>query len=118
MSTTFFVEDENFFRRAIEGVRFSKAGRNPADGSRGIVQVQPAPRLYEVGLEVSTNCRWEEQIKHFEQHYQMDFNLFNRAWDEDKIADKHSYEVQRDYWEWEAAITNRARLEEMLDSLA
>jgi predicted P-loop ATPase len=60
----------------------------------------------------------EEQIKHFEQHYQMDFNLFNRAWDEDKIADKHSYEVERDYWEREAAITNRARLEEMLDSLA
>jgi asparagine synthetase A len=60
----------------------------------------------------------EEQIKHFEQRYHIDFNLFKQAWDEDRIADKHSYEVERDYWEWEAAITNRARLEEMLDSLA
>jgi hypothetical protein len=60
----------------------------------------------------------EEQIKQFEQRYHIDFNLFKQAWNEDKIADKHSYEVERDYWEWEAAITNRARLEEMLDSLA
>jgi len=60
----------------------------------------------------------EEQIKQFEQRYQMDFSLFKQAWDEDKIASKHSYEIERDYWEWEAAITNRARLEEMLDSLA
>jgi hypothetical protein len=60
----------------------------------------------------------EEQIKQFEQHYQMDFNLFQQAWNEDKIADKHSYEVERDHWEWEAAITNRTRLQEILDSLS
>jgi hypothetical protein len=60
----------------------------------------------------------EEQINQFEQRHQMDFNRFSQAWNEDKIADKHSYEVERDYWEWEAAITNRTRLQEMLTSLA
>jgi hypothetical protein len=33
------------------------------------------------------------------------------------ISDKHSYEVERDYWEWEAAMTDEERLQEMLESL-
>jgi len=57
-------------------------------------------------------------IEQFEQRYQMDFDQFKQAWDENQVADKHSYEVERDYWEWEAAMTNRARLQEILDSLA
>jgi hypothetical protein len=57
-----------------------------------------------------------DQIERFEQRYQMDFDVFKQAWSADQIADKHGYEVERDYWEWEAAITNRTRLQEMLDS--
>lgn len=59
-----------------------------------------------------------EQVEQFEQRYQMDFDQFKQAWDENQIADKHAYEVERDFWEWEAAMTNRARLQEILDSLA
>jgi asparagine synthetase A len=58
----------------------------------------------------------KEQIERFEQRYGMDFDRFKQAWDEDRIVDKHSYEVERDYWEWEAAVTDRPRLQEMLDS--
>jgi predicted P-loop ATPase len=60
----------------------------------------------------------EEQIQHFERRYQMDFDHFKQAWDEERIADKHSYEVERDYWEWEAAMTNQERLQEILNSPA
>lgn len=60
----------------------------------------------------------EEQIKQFEERYQMDFDFFDKAWNEGKIADKHSYEVEHDYWEWEAAITNRTRLQDLFNSLA
>lgn len=58
-----------------------------------------------------------EQREAFEQRYNMDFAAFKRAWDEDRIANKHSYKVERDYWEWEAATTDEERLRQMLESL-
>lgn len=59
----------------------------------------------------------EEQRKQFEERYQMDFETFKQAWGEGQIADKYSYEVERDYWEWEAAVTDEKRLREMLEEL-
>ena len=59
----------------------------------------------------------QEQMEAFEQRYGMDFSTFRQAWGEDRIADKHSYAVERDYWEWEAATTDEARLQEMLENL-
>jgi len=53
----------------------------------------------------------------FEQRYEKDFEAFKQAWDEGHIADKHSYEVERDYWEWEATVTDEERLQQMLESL-
>jgi hypothetical protein len=57
----------------------------------------------------------EEQRKRFEERYQMDFEAFKQAWNEGQIPNKHSYEVERDYWEWEAAVTEERRLQEMLE---
>lgn len=53
-----------------------------------------------------------EQREAFERQYGMDFQAFEQAWDEGRIADKHSYEVERDYWEWEAAVSDEDRLQE------
>jgi hypothetical protein len=58
-----------------------------------------------------------EQRKRFEERYQMDFEAFKQAWNEDQIPNKHSYEVERDYWEWEAAVTDERRLREALEEL-
>ena len=58
-----------------------------------------------------------EQREAFEQRYGMDFPAFKQAWQEGRIADQHSYEVERDYWEWEAAVTDEERLRQMLESL-
>ena len=57
----------------------------------------------------------QEQRERFEERYQMDFEAFKQAWNEDQIPNKHSYEVERDYWEWEAAVTDERRLQEMLE---
>ncbi len=59
----------------------------------------------------------EEQRKGFEGRYQMAFETFKRAWSEGQIPNKHSYEVERDYWEWEAAVTDEKRLRETLEEL-
>jgi hypothetical protein len=58
-----------------------------------------------------------EQRRRFEERYQMDFEAFKQAWNEDQIPNKHSYEVERDYWEWEAAVTDERRLRETLEEL-
>lgn len=57
----------------------------------------------------------EQQRKQFEERYQMEFEAFKRAWNEGQIANKHSYEVEQDYWEWEAAVTDERRLRETLE---
>jgi hypothetical protein len=58
-----------------------------------------------------------EQREAFERHHGMSFESFRRAWEEGRIASKHSYEVEKDYWEWEAAVTDEDRLHQMLESL-
>jgi hypothetical protein len=60
----------------------------------------------------------ERQLAAFESKYRMPFEAFQQAWNEDRIPDKHSYEVERDYWEWEAATTDRQKLQELLDMLS
>ncbi len=58
-----------------------------------------------------------EQRQAFEQRYGMDFATFKQAWQEGRIADKHSHQVEHDYWEWEATATDEERLQQMLESL-
>jgi len=58
-----------------------------------------------------------EQQDLYKQRYGMEFPAFKQAWQEGRISDKFSFEVERDYWEWEAATTDEERLQEMLESL-
>ena len=46
----------------------------------------------------------------------MDFAAFKRDWQEGRIPDAHSYEVERVYWEWEAAITDEERLQQSTEA--
>jgi hypothetical protein len=59
----------------------------------------------------------QERREMFRERYGMDFQTFQEAWEKGRIPDKHSYEVERDYWEWEAAVTDVERLQEMQESL-
>jgi hypothetical protein len=53
----------------------------------------------------------------FAQRYGMDFGSFQQAWQEGRIPDAHSHQVERDYWEWEATVTDEQQLERMLETL-
>lgn len=58
-----------------------------------------------------------EQRELFEKRYGMDFAAFKQAWDEGRVQAAHSYDVERDFWEWEAAATDEANLREIYESL-
>jgi hypothetical protein len=58
-----------------------------------------------------------EQQEFYQERYGMQFPDFQQAWQGGRISNRHSYEVERDYWEWEAATTDEERLQEMLASL-
>jgi hypothetical protein len=59
----------------------------------------------------------QERLKFFAKRYGMSFEEFQNAWNKDQIIDKYSYDIEKDYWEWEAAQTDLVRLDEMLDNL-
>ena len=59
----------------------------------------------------------EEQIVYFKDRYKMDFAKFKQAWNKGKISNKHSYEVEKDYWDWEASVSDLSRLRQMLDQI-
>ena len=49
------------------------------------------------------------------QRYGMDFQSFQQAWHEGHIRNQYAYEVERDYWEWEASVTDEEKLRQMLE---
>ena len=59
----------------------------------------------------------DRTIRTFEEQYRMNFDDFKRIWEEGKIKNRYSYEVEKDYWDWEALVTNRGHLVGMLDLL-
>ena len=59
----------------------------------------------------------EARIATFEEKYGMSFAQFQEAWERGEIDAPYSYAVEKDYWEWEAAITDKAKLEALQDSL-
>ena len=59
----------------------------------------------------------DQQRSAFEQRYGMDFPAFKNNWNNTEDPQKHSYEVEQDLWEWEAAVTDAVRYHEMSQSL-
>ncbi len=43
-----------------------------------------------------------EALSRFEAKYGLTFADFTQAWQEDKVPNQHSHEVERDFMEWEA----------------
>jgi hypothetical protein len=59
----------------------------------------------------------EHQVAEFEKQYHQPFGDFKKAWHSDQIADKHSFQVEHDYWEWEAAVEDAKKYQQLLDEL-
>ncbi len=53
----------------------------------------------------------EIRIVAFEDKYSKNFDHFKKAYEKGEIANPYSYAVEKDCWEWEAAITDKAKLE-------
>ena len=49
----------------------------------------------------------------FEQKYKIKFDAFEKEWKAGRITDAHSYPVEKDYWEWESAVSDTVVLEEL-----
>ena len=60
----------------------------------------------------------DDERQLFEQKYGMDFAEFKRQWHADLIPDRYSYEVERDYWDWEGAVTETQSLMELSETLS
>ena len=45
--------------------------------------------------------KYTREILLFEEKYGVSFEEFEKLWDEDKIANKHSYEIESDFIDWE-----------------
>ncbi len=58
-----------------------------------------------------------EQKLAFETKYGTSFAEFKQAWEAGKIEERHSYTVEHDYWEWEAAVTDESQLMQMAAQL-
>ncbi len=51
----------------------------------------------------------EEKIVELEVKYGMTFEEFKESWNTEKIADKYSHRVERDYMEWEGFQMEKKR---------
>ncbi len=60
----------------------------------------------------------EGKISTYEKKYGMSFTDFEEACKSGKIEDPYSYEVEKDDWEWETAITEVEVYKEMAQWLA
>lgn len=59
----------------------------------------------------------DAKIAAFEEKYKTDFAHFKTDWEKGEIANPYSFDVEEDYWEWEAAITDKAKLENIQETL-
>ena len=59
----------------------------------------------------------DEERSTYEQKYGMNFEEFKQKMHADLLPDRYSYEVEKDYWEWEATTTDAAFLRELSETL-
>ena len=55
-----------------------------------------------------------KRIKRFYDKYKTDFGKFEKLWKEGKIKNKFSYDVEKDYLEWDSLVTRKDKLERIL----
>jgi hypothetical protein len=67
-----------------------------------------------VSLKLKETAR---EISGFEQRYGRDFKAFKTAWHQKQIPDPYSYEVERDFREWESAVSDYEQLRRMQENL-
>jgi hypothetical protein len=59
----------------------------------------------------------DEQIQSFEEKYGMSFEEFKEKWEDNQVDEKHSHEVESDFWEWEGLVSRKKVIEDALEDL-
>ncbi|MBI2503061.1 MAG: hypothetical protein HYW07_07485 [Candidatus Latescibacteria bacterium] len=83
----------------------------------GETRVDLAIRL---ALQEAARFKLEElggALRHFEQKYQMEFSQFEQAFQNESLPQASSYEVERDFLEWEGLLSRKQRVEKVLGGL-
>ena len=60
----------------------------------------------------------ESEIKRLESKYHLTFPDFKLKWEKGEIEQRYSYDVEKDYWEWEGLVSRRDKIEEISKWLA
>ena len=61
--------------------------------------------------------KYNRKILFFEEKYGMSFEKFETLWDENKIANKHSYEIESDFIDWEMLQMEKRELLNLIRKL-
>ncbi len=61
--------------------------------------------------------KFSREILKFEKKYGIAFNEFETLWDKGKIADKHSYETEGDFIDWEMMEMEKKELLSILSKM-
>lgn len=92
----------------------------PKQTKRILIDITGEPRLdvaINMTLKDAAQYRLNEiskKIKKFNERYKSEFGKFEKLWKEGKIKDKFSYEVEKDYLEWDSLVTRKNKLERIL----
>ncbi len=52
----------------------------------------------------------QESISNFRDKYDVAFSTFKKRWLAGEVPDRHSYPVEKDFWEWEGLVSRLAVL--------
>jgi len=84
---------------------------------KALTELTGEPRI-EVALRITLKDSVEHRLEiiereafAFERKYGMSFEEFKHNWEQGKIFDKYSFEVEKDYWEWEGTISRKKKIE-------
>ena len=58
-----------------------------------------------------------QEISQYEIKYRSTFEEFAEAWEQGSTPDRHSYEIERDYMEWEGLVAEKRRWLKRLSNL-
>lgn len=57
--------------------------------------------------------RINQELEIYQKKYRMDFTKFNALWAKEEVTNQSSYEVEKDFLEWDGLIMRKDKLEEL-----
>ncbi len=55
----------------------------------------------------------DQELVIYQKKYGMDFTMFNVLWEKERVPYQSSYEVEKDFLEWEGLVMRKSKLEDL-----